>query len=332
MMGETRRCLIAGMVASVAFATAARAQPQDRPRRLGMLIGNRPDDPVIQGYITGFKQALASAGWREAENLRIDLRGAASDPVLYERYAGELVALAPDVIFAVGSPSIEALRHHSSTMPIVFAIVADPIGQGILKNLAHPDTNITGFTSMDPPMAGKWLEMLDQVNPPVRHVIVLVDPATTRLADQMLRIIEDAAPALRMAVRPVRVGEGDDLLAKVSTEAGEEHAGILVVPGSFMVGHRNELIALAARLRVPAVYPFEFFASAGGLMAYGVDLGDLWRRGAGYVARILDGAKPADLPVQRPTKFRLVVNLKTARTLGVTITRSLLAAADRVIE
>jgi putative tryptophan/tyrosine transport system substrate-binding protein len=332
MMGETRRSLLAGVAASVAFATTAHAQPQNRLRRLGMLIGNRPDDPVIHGYITGFKQALARAGWREGENLRIDLRGAASDPMLYERYASELVALAPKVIFAVGSPSVEALHRRSRTIPVVFAIVADPIGQGMLKNLAHPDSNITGFTSMDPPMAGKWLEMLGQVNPPVRQVIVLVDPGTTALVDPILRIIEEAARPLRMAVRPVRVGAGDDLPAKVSIRPGEEHAGILVVPGSFMVGHRNELLDLAAHLRVPAVYPFEFFASAGGLMAYGVDLGDLWRRGAGYVARILDGAKPADLPVQRPTKFRLVVNLKTARTLGVTITPPLLAAADRVIE
>ena len=232
----------------------------------------------------------------------------------------------------MGSPAVEALRRQTSTIPIVFALVTDPVGQGFVASLARPGGNITGFSAYDPPMAGKWLGMLTQITPPVARVAVLFNPATAPYAGLMLRAIEDAAPSFAVTVRAAPVHDDAEIEAMMAGLAREERGGLLVLPGAFTNVHRDAIVALAARHRLPAVYPFRFFATIGGLMSYGIDHDDLFRRAAAYVDRILKGAKPGDLPVQRPTKFELVINLKTAKALGITVAPSLLATADEVIE
>ncbi len=217
-------------------------------------------------------------------------------------------------------------------MPIVFTGVGDPVGQGFVESLARPGGTITGFSAYDPPMAGKWLGMLTQITPPVARVAVLYNPATAPFAGLMLRVIEDAAPPLAVAVRAVPVRDVAEIEAMMMGLAREERGGVLVLPDSFAAAHRDAIIALAARYRLPAIYAYRYFAASGGLMSYGIEPNDLFRRAAAYVDRILKGAKPGDLPVQNPTKFELAINLNTAKALGVTIPPSLIAAADEVIE
>jgi putative ABC transport system substrate-binding protein len=302
-------------------------------RRLGVLIGWRESDPIGQARATILVQGLDTLGWKEGGNLRIDWRWFGGDPALFERNAAELVALGPDVLLAGGSSTaVAALQRQTSSIPIVFVQVADPVGQGFVASLARPGGNITGFSNYDPPMAGKWLGMLTQITPPVGRVAVLYNPATAPYAGLMLHAIEEAAGSLAVAVRAAPVNDDAEIEAMMAGLAREERCGLLVLPDPFTGGHRDTIIAAAARHRLPAVYPFRYFTASGGLMSYGIDQDDLYRRGASYVDRILRGAKPADLPVQRPTKFELAINLKTAKALGVTIPPSLLAAADEVIE
>ncbi len=244
----------------------------------------------------------------------------------------ELIALDPEVIVAWGSPSVAALRRQISTIPIVLVNVTDPVGQGFVESLAHPGGNITGFTDYDPPMAGKWLGMLTQITPPAAHVAVLFNPVTAPFAGLMLRVIEESAPSLAVAVRAAPCRGDADLAAIMAGLARAERGGLLVLPENFNIVHRDAIITLAARYRLPAVYPYRFFTVTGGLMSYGIDPIDLFRRASSYVDRILKGAKPADFPVQNPNKFELVINLKTANTLGITIAPSLLDHADEVIE
>jgi putative tryptophan/tyrosine transport system substrate-binding protein len=317
--------------AVVAWPLTARAQPRDGMRRLGVLMGG-PDDPLGQARATALVQGLGALNWHDGGNLRIDWRWASGDPALYERYAVELIALDPEVVVAWGSPSVAALRRQTSTIPIVLVYVTDPVGQGFVESLARPGGNITGFTDYDPPMAGKWRGMLTQITPPVAHVVVLFNPATAPFAGLMLRVIEEAAPSLAVAVRAVPVRDDAELAAMMAALAREERGGLLVLPENFNIVHQDAIITLAARYRLPAVYPYRFFTVIGGLMSYGIDPIDLFRRAASYVDRILKGAKPADFPVQNPTMFALVINLKTANALGITIAPSLLASADEVIE
>jgi putative ABC transport system substrate-binding protein len=294
-----------------------------------MLMVNAASNP---GGIGALVQGLGALGWKEGGNLRIDWRWASGDAALFERYARELVSLGPDVIVAHTSPSVAALRRETSTIPIVFTGVVDPVGQGFVESLARPGGTITGFSAYDPPMAGKWLGMLTQISPPVARVAVLYNPATAPYAGLMLRVIEETAPSLAVAVRAVPVGEIAEIEAMMTDLAREERGGVLVLPDPFTVAHRDAIIALAARYRLPAVYAYSSFAASGGLMSYSIDPNDSFRRTATYVDRILKGAKPSDLPVQNPTKFEMVVNLTAAKALGVTIPPSLLAAADEVIE
>jgi len=233
---------------------------------------------------------------------------------------------------ADASPSVEALQRQTRTIPIVFVTVADPIGQGFVANLAHPGGNTTGFSVFDAPMAGKWLEMLTQITPPVTRVAMLFNPATTPYANLMFRAMEDAAPSFAVAVRAAPVNSESEVDAMMAALAREGRGGVLVLTSIFTVTHRDAIIALAARHRLPAVYAYSFFAEAGGLMSYGVDVADVHRRAADYVNRILKGDKPGDLPVQMPIKFNLVINLKTAKALDITVATSLLATADEVIE
>ena len=326
--------VLAGIAASLAPGPlVAHAQPQrDGTRRIGVLMGQPASDPEVQARAAALVQGLGALNWREGGNLRIDWRWAGGDPALFARYAAELVVLGPDVLLAVSSPSVEALRRQTRTIPIVFVLVADPVGQGFVEKLARPGGTITGFSNYDPPMAGKWLGMLTQIAPPVARVAVIYNPATAPYAGLMMRAIAEAAPSLAVAVRAAPVRDDAEIEARMAGLAHEERGGLLVLPGNFTFVHREAIVAIAARHRLPAIYPFRFFTAAGGLMSYGIEQEDLFRRAADYVDRILKGAKPGDLPVQRPTKFEMVINLKTAKALGVTIPPSLLAGADEVIE
>jgi putative ABC transport system substrate-binding protein len=319
--------------ATIAWPLGARAQQRDGKRRLGALMGGvLANDSEGQAWATALIQGLDALGWREGNNLQIDWRWAGGDLALFERHAAELVALAPDVIVCSASPAVVALRRRTTTIPIIFAVVIEPIIQGFVEGLARPGGNITGFSAYDTPMAGKWVEMLTQLNPPVERVAVLYNPATTPYADSMLRTIEDAAKTLAVTARAVPVKDESEIDAVVKGIAGEQRGGLLVLPSAFTVRYRDAIVTAAARHRVPAVYPFREFATSGGLMFYGVNHPDLFRRSATYVDRILKGDRPADLPVQAPTKFELIINLKTAAALGVTVAPSALGTADQVIE
>ncbi len=317
--------------ASVAWPLLARAQQPDRTRLVGVLMGDTESD-LSRRYLAVFRRTLARLGWMEGSNLQIAVRWGGSDPAVFAHQATELVASGPDVLLAHTTPSLEAIRQQTRTIPIVFLTVADPIGQGFVASLAHPGGNITGFTVFDSPMAAKWLGMLRQINPPVASVAVLFNPATTPYIGLMLKAINEAAPSLPVTVQAAPVDSDSEVEAMMGRLAREEHGGVLVPPSVFTSAHRNVIIALAARHRLPAVYAFPYFAAEGGLMSYGVDITDLFRRSADYVDRVLKGANPGDLPVQLPIKFNLVINLKTAKALDITIASSLLATADEVIE
>jgi putative ABC transport system substrate-binding protein len=315
-------------VVATAWPAAARAQQTERIRRVGVLMGSIESDLARRAQFQAFRDGLAKLGWMEDRNLRLEVRWNA-DPALFAHYASELIALAPDVVLADSTPALEALRQQTRAIPIVFVTVADPIGQGFVTSLAHPEGNITGFSVFDPPMAGKWLGMLKQTSVPVERVAVLFNPVDAPYAPLMIRAVEEAAPAFAVTMQ----------LAPVNTEAEIEETiarldrgGLLVLSSIFTIGHRKAIIDLAARHRIPAVYSYPFFAVDGGLMSYGVDLADEHRRAADYIDRVLKGAKPSELPVQLPVKFILVINLKTAKALDIGIGPALLGTADEVIE
>jgi putative ABC transport system substrate-binding protein len=328
-----RRDFITLFGGAAAWPLAARAQPRDEIRSLGVLMANRENDPVGQGFAAALVKGLAALGWREGGNLRIDWRwGAGGDPALFERYAAELVALGPDALFAQTSPSVAALRRKTSTIPIVFTMVTDPIDQGFVASLAHPGGNVTGFSDFDSSMAGKWLGMLSQVAPPVARVAVLFNPATAPYAGLMRHAIEKAAPAFAVTARIAPCRDDVEIETMMTALAREERGSLLVLTDIFNIVHRDAIIASAAQHRLPVVYFDRSFTAAGGLMSYGIDYVDLFHRSASYVDRILNGVSAADLPVQQPTQFELVINLRTAKTLDIEISPTLLATADEVIE
>jgi len=333
IVGTTRRTIFAGIAATlVPGSLVAWTQQHDEMRRLSVLEGLGVTDAQGQKNDTTLVRGLGTLGWTEGVNLRIDWRATGGDLTLYERYAAELVALHPDVILAPSTPSVEALRRQTGTIPIVFVNIADPVGQGFVASLTRPGGNITGFSAYDPPMAAKWLEMLTQITPPVGHVAVLFNPVTAPYAGLMMQAIEAAAPSLAVTVRAAPIHDDPEIEATMAALAREPRSGLLIIPELFTNLHRATIVALTTRYRLPAVYPFGFFATAGGLMSYGIDQADLYRRAATYVDRIFKGAEPADLPVQAPIKFETVINLKTEKALGVTVAPSLLATADEVIE
>jgi putative ABC transport system substrate-binding protein len=290
------------------------------------------NDMVGRSRASIFVQALSELGWREGENLRIDWRWTGGEPALFERYSAELVALNPDVLIPVTTASVEAMRHKTNTLPVVFVGVTDPIGQGFVSNLGRPGGNITGFTDFDLPMASKWLVILNEVRPQASRVAVLYNPATAPFADQMVQAIQEAAPSFAMAVHPAPCHDDAEIEALITGLVHEQHDGVLVLPDVFTLLHRSAIIASVARTQVPAVYWNRSFVMDGGLMSYGIDITDLYPRAAAYVDRILKGANAGDLPVQMPTKFDFVINLKAAKAFDITITPSLLATADEVIE
>jgi putative tryptophan/tyrosine transport system substrate-binding protein len=326
-----RREFIALFGGMTAWPLAARAQQPKRITLIGVQMGPPESDGTARPRLAIFRDALAKLGWTEGNNLQIELRWGGGDPALFGRNAAELIALGPELLFADSTAALEALRQ-TRTIPIVFVGVSDPIGQGFVANLARPGGNITGFSSFDSQMAGKWLEMLTQITPAAERVRVLFDPATAPYAGRMLREIEQAASSLGVMTQAAPCHDDAEVEAMMADLAHEDRGGLLVLPSVFTVTHRKAIIALAARYRIPAVYSFPFFAADGGMMSYGVDLDDLFRRAAAYVDRILKGDRPGDLPVQNPTKFKLIINLKTAKALGVSVPQTLLATADEVIE
>ncbi|MBR0961202.1 ABC transporter substrate-binding protein [Bradyrhizobium japonicum] len=322
-----RECLaLLGMI--VALPAPALGQQRNATRRLGVLSVTAADDAIGQARSTILVEALAGQGWKERDNLKIDWRSGGGDRARIAQLADELIALEPDILLAVGTPSVEELRRRTTTIPIVFAVVTDPVSQGFVENLAHPGGNITGFTDYDGPLAGKWLEMLSQVTPPVRRVFVVYNPATAPFAPLMLRTIEDAARTLRLTVEPAPVRDA----VSIGALASRQDSAVLVLPDFFTMANRAQLLSAIAQARVPAVFWSRTFVDEGGLMSYSTDSAEQLRRAAGYIDRILKGARAADLPVQNPTKFELTVNLKAAGALGVTLSPGLLAIANDVIE
>lgn len=319
-----RECLALLGTITVMPASVLAQQP-NTTRRLGVLAVTSGDDVIGQARLA---EALAVHGWKEQDNLRVDWRSGAGDRARIAQLADDLIALKPDILLALGTPSVEELRQRTTTIPIVFAVVTDPVSQGFVQNLAHPGGNITGFTDYDGPLAGKWLEMLAQVTPKVSRVLVVYNPATAPFAPLMLRTIDDAARTLGVTVEPAPVHDAASLAALASHGDG----GFLVLPDFFTMANRAPLLAAIAQARAPAMFWSRIFVDEGGLMSYSTDSAEQLRRAANYIDRILRGAQPADLPVQNPTKLELAVNLKTAQAIGVTIPPSLLATANDVIE
>jgi ABC-type uncharacterized transport system substrate-binding protein len=312
---------------AAAWPLAGRARPSDQVRRIGVLMGYPERDSDARAWYAAFREVLQKLGWTEGRNIQIDTRWAMPDDAeSMRRLAKELIAPQPNVILSSTTPTTTALLQQTRTIPIVFAIVADPIGRGFVASFARPGGNVTGFIFTEPTMAGKWLELLKQVAPRITRVAMLFNPVSATYADYWLNPFK-AAAAFSAPVRDV-----SELESVIAAQAREPNGGLIAMPDSFTDAHRVEITSLAARYRLPAVYPFRFFAEVGGLLSHGVDRTDNFRRAATYVDRILKGEKPADLPVQAPTKYELVINLKTAKSLGLEVPPTLLARADEVIE
>jgi len=327
-----RRRQFLGLAGGVVIAPrSALAQLTDRIRKLGILEGYGVDDPVGQARVKGFTEALQALGWIEGANLHTEIRWAGDDPDHYRQYAQELVASAPDVIFATISPSVSALLRVTHSLPIVFSNVIDPVGAGFVTSLAHPGGNVTGFTAFEYSVSGKWLGLLKELTPGLARVAVVREPSTAAGIGQFAAIQAFASSSsLELtAIDPSDVGTIEPALKSFGREP---NSGVIVAAGPSSVIHRGSLIAAITHLRLPAVYPFSYFASAGGLASYGPDSVEIHINAAKYVDRVLKGDRPADLPVQAPTKYQLTINLKAANAIGLTIPQPLLSTADEVIE
>jgi putative tryptophan/tyrosine transport system substrate-binding protein len=315
--------------AAAVWPLSARAQQGERMRRIGVLMNVASDDKEGQARIATFLQGLQQLGWTDGGNVRIDYRWAAGDAGSFQRYAEELVALAPDVILASATPSVQALQRATRTVPIVFVQVGDPVGMGAVASLARPGGNTTGFTPMEFGFGAKWLELLKEIAPRVTRVAVLRD---LTIGPAQLSAIQAAAPSFRVELSAVGVRDAGEIERTVAAFARSSNGGLIVTASTSALVHRDLITMLAARHRLPAVYSYRYMVTAGGLISYGADTIVQFRRAAGYVDRILKGEKPADLPVQAPTKYELVINLKTAKALGIEVPATLLARADEVIE
>jgi putative ABC transport system substrate-binding protein len=316
---------------AAAWPLGARAQQPGSMRRIGVLMNFAADDPAAQARLTAFLQALQQLGWTNGGNVQIDIRWSAGDPERNRRYAAELVTLAPDIIFASTSLSVTSLQQATRVLPIVFVQVVDPVASGFIASLGKPGGNITGFTIYEYGMSAKWLEILKEIAPRVTRVGIVRDPAN--IADiGLFGAIQSVAPSLGMQLSPISLGNASEIEGGISAFAREPNRGLIVVGSAAAFVHREQIIALAARYQLPAVYPDRGFIAAGGLISYGPDRLDDYRRAAGYVDRILKGEKPADLPVQTPTKYELVINLKTAKGIGVTVPHLVLSRATEILE
>jgi putative ABC transport system substrate-binding protein len=318
--------------AAAAWPLAARAQQGERMRRIGWLAGGAAaDDPEWQARIAAFLQVLQQLGWTDGRNVRIDYRWGLGSADNIRKYAAELAALAPDVILASGTSTMAALLQATRTVPIVFLNVADPVGAGFVDSLARPGGNATGFSQFEYSISGKWLELLKQIAPGVTRAAVLRDAALTAGIGQFA-VIQSVAPSVGVEVSPVNVRDGGEIERAVAAFARASNGGLIVTASALSLVHRALIITLAARHKLPAVYPRRLYVTDGGLISYGFDIVDQSRRAAGYVDRILKGEKAADLPVQTPTRYELVLNLKAAKAIGLEVPATLLARADEVIE
>jgi putative tryptophan/tyrosine transport system substrate-binding protein len=326
-----RREFIKVIGSAPAWPLAARAQQSEQMRRIGVLMAINADDPEAQARIAAFVEGLQQLGWTVGKNVRVDFRLAGIDAEILRKYAAELVALAPDVILTQSSTAVAPLLQATRTVPIVFTIVADPVGAGYVDSLARPGGNATGFTVFEYAIGGKWLELLKEIAPRVTRVAVLREAAVAAGPAQF-GAAQTVAPALGVELRPIEARDAGEIERAITAFAQEPNGGLVVTGSSAATSHRNPIVALAAQHRLPAVYFARYFVTAGGLVSYGPDYVDQFRRAAGYVDRILKGEKPADLPVQAPTKYELVINLKTAEALGLVVPPALLARADAVIE
>jgi putative tryptophan/tyrosine transport system substrate-binding protein len=317
--------------AAAVWPLVARAQQPERIRRIGALMNSAADDQEGQARMAAFLQRLQELGWADGRNVRIETRWAGSDAERLRRDAGELVAVAPDVILASASPSVAALQQASRSVSIVFANVIDPVGAGFVASLARPGGNATGFLAYEYSLSGKWLELLKEISPRVTRAAVLRDPALAAGIGQ-LAAIQSVAPSFGVELTPLDVRDAGEIEHAIDAFARAPNGGLIVTASTLATTHRKLIIMLAARNRLSTVYPFRFFVAGGGLISYGQDSIDAYKRAASYIDRILKGEKPADLPVQAPTKYELAINLKTAKALGLDIPATVLARADEVIE
>jgi ABC-type uncharacterized transport system substrate-binding protein len=318
--------------ATVAWSVAAHAQQTERVRRIGVLTFSAESDQEGQSSVAAFREGLRKLGWMEGRNSEIDIRWAAADVELMKRFAKELVTLQPDLILTSSTPATAAMLQQTRTIPIIFVLVADPVGSGFVASLPRPGGNATGFTPIVGSLGGKWVELLKEIAPRVARVTLLFNPPTATFVEGYLNPFKAAAASLGAEAIVAPVNDMPSVESLVTTEAREPSSGLVVIPDAFTVRHRAEITALAARYHVPAVYWSRSFAEVGGLISYGPYIVDEYRRAASYADRILHGSKPSELPVQAPVKFELVVNLKTAKALGLDVPPSLLATADEVIE
>jgi putative tryptophan/tyrosine transport system substrate-binding protein len=324
--------LVGGVAAWLLAPHGAIAEPSDRLRRIAMLSGFAATDPEAQARVAALQQGLKELGWAEGRNISIDFRWGTGERDQMRAFARELIDLKPELILGMTTPAVTALVQETKTIPILFVNIVDPLGRGFISNMARPGGNVTGFLNFEFSMGGKWLETLKQIAPAVRRVARLFNPHTAPYASSFMRVAEAAAPSF--GIEPISAGVHDDteLERTVADFAAKPTGGLIILPDAFTAGHRDLIIALAARFRLPAIYPLRVFATSGGLISDGGDSIDIFRRAASYVDRILKGANSGDLPVQAPTKFELVINLKTANALGLSVPPMLLARADEVIE
>jgi putative ABC transport system substrate-binding protein len=327
-----RREFITLIGGAVAWPLAARAQQPERMRRVGVLTVFDDGDLEVKGWLKAFEDRLQTLGWLQDHNVRIEYRSARGGPQRLEDHAAALVGMAPDLIFAVATPALEALKRQTRSVPIVFVQVSDPVKLGFVANLARPGGNITGFANFEYPIGGKWLELLKDTAPGRSRVAVIVNLEYPLSQIAYLQAVEAAAPAFGVQLIRADARNAAEIERAIVAFAQQPNGALLVAPNNVTLAHRDLIIELAARHRLPAVYPYRLFAASGGFISYGIDLADEYRQAAGYVDRILKGAKPGDLPVQLSSKFELVVNLKTAKALGLTIPEPFLQHADEVIE
>jgi putative ABC transport system substrate-binding protein len=325
-----RRTFITGIAGAAACPPAAFAQPGQRLRRIGGLMLISEADPRAETYVATFRQRLRELGWVDGRNVLIDIRWGAGDSENFRRHAADLAALAPDVVLAAGAPPVIALKELSSTIPIVFVAVTDPVGSGIAASLARPRGNATGFASFEFSIAAKWLELLKEIAPAVRHVAVLRDHTNPTGIGQFAAIQIVAPMGMELSV--IGLQKSDEIERAIEDFTRVSNGGLIVTASQFGATYPDLIAGLAARHKLPVVYPFRYFVTSGGLISYGPDFVGQFRQAAGYVDRILKGEKPADLPVQAPTRYELVINLKTAKSLGIEVPATLLARADEVIE
>ena len=327
-----RRDFITLLGGATAWPLAARAQQPDRMRRIGVLLATGQKDPDTPNRIAAMRQALQSFGWHEGRNLWIDIRFGEGDTKLIQKHAVELVGSNPDAILVLGTVVVMALRQVTRSIPVVFVQVSDPVQAGFVSSLSHPGGNITGFTTYEYTMGGKWLEVLKDIIPSVTRVLFLLNPENTAQWAGYTRFFEAFGPTTGVRIIPGAVRDRDEIESVIDTFAREPDGGLLLPPDAITLVHQQLILRLAARHRLPAIYPYRAWAVNGGLLSYGIDVVDQFRRATSYINRILKGENPGDLAVQAPTEFKMVINLKTAKSLGLTLPPTVLARADEVIE